>query len=481
MNIAYIVIFFSLCAVPLALWHFYENKDPIGKTELAEMPQLTDENGSINTQFFSEFDCYFTDHLTFRSQLVTADDLIKSGLLGGNTANIIAGKNGFIFSNETVDDYVGKTFSSRKIKNIALTVKLMEEKVKATGNNFVFTVAPNKNSVYPEYMPSRYVKASENNLSLLEKELADLEVNYADMKTMLSDIDEVLYLKRDTHWNNLGALYGFNLLMDSLGKEHTDYNGANYTYKKSWQGDLDKMLYPSAASYDYQYYFDMSYDDIMFMMPVLGKDNAATVKELMSDSEKNDTLIKTRNMKATGQLLMIRDSFGRALLPFLLNNYRSTTITRSQPFAMTSLTQDSDTDVIYEIVERNLGNITKSAPLMEAVECDKPKVSKTEKSKKNTIKTDKTDSFIRIYGLLDEKYFNDDSRIFVTFTSKDDTHTYSAFPICETDLLQLDEESDYGYSMILPRDFPSGSYDISVTVTNDSGNICTSVLSNIDI
>lgn len=476
-NAIYVVIFFAVCAAPLLLWGFLKNDEPIGNNELSELPSLKNADGNLNAEYFSQFDDYFTDHLPLRAQLVTADNFIKSQLLGGNTANVISGKNGYIFSAETVDDYVGVTYSQRKINNIARTAKLMQEKAESSGNNFVFTVIPNKSSVYPEYMPPRYIKSDVNNLSLLESELAALGVNYADVRSALLIADGELYFKRDTHWNGLGALYGFNAIMNSLGKDASSYNGIDYKYIKDWRGDIDKLLYPSGGVYDWQYYFDIDVSALTFMSPYLGADNEAVLRELMSDSEEHDTMIKTVNPRGQGQLLMLRDSFSRAMLPFLLTSYRSTTITRSQPFAMTSLADGSGTDVIYEIVERNLGKIVESAPIMEAVRCDAPMAGEAVVGD-NTIRVDKTQSFTRIYGILDKKYFDDSSRIFVTCSDGATSYTYEAFPICETELLSLDEPSDYGFSLILADDITGGSYDISITVVSENASFSTGVLTN---
>lgn len=479
---AYIALFLCVSLTPLCLWPFFKNEEPIGKTELAPFPEITDEQGNINSDYFSDFDDYFTEHLTFRSQLVTADNYIKSQLLGGDAGNVVAGKDGFIFSAETLADYTGKTFSRRKINNIAQTVKLMQDKVLSDGNNFVFTVAPNKNSVYPELMPSRYIQGAESNLSLLAEQLEQSGVHYVDLKSVLQSYDTQLYLKRDTHWNNLGALYGFNAIMESLGKSIKDYNGLEYTYEKQWRGDLDKMLYPCGGILDYQYYFNHNYDNLNILMPRLSGDNYSAMEELMGDSEQKDSLIKTRNVNAQGNLLMVRDSFGRAMLPYLVDNYNSATITRSQPFSMTSLTPNSGTDVIYEIVERNLGNIVNSAPVMEAVECEAPMAETIGISDKNVFKADITDSYIKIYGVLDERYFTDDSRIFLTLSSDDGDRSYEAFPICETALLSLDEESDYGYSIILNCNLPNGSYKVTAVITNDEiGNIGTEMLGEFKI
>lgn len=474
-NIIYIVIFFAVCTAPLLLWGFLKNEQPIGNTELAKYPSLTTSEGSVNTEYFSQFSDYFTDHFPLRAQLVTADNYIKSQLLGGNAANVITGKNGYIFSAETAGDYVGVTLSDRAISNIARTAALMQQKTESSGGSFVLAVIPNKNTVCYEYMPSRYIKSDVNNLTLLEDQLSAMGVNYADVKSVLLSVNEELYLKRDTHWNGLGALYGFSVIMDSLGKEYESYSGLDYTYTKDWRGDLDKLLYPSGGGVtEYQYYFDCDSESVMFLSPYLNMDNEAVLKELMSDSEKHDTLIKTKNPAASGQLLMLRDSFSRAMLPFLITSYGSTTITRSQPFSMTSLSEG--TDVIYEIAERNLSKITDSAPIMEAIICDAPEITSIDKSEKNSISVDKTQSFVRIYGILDKKYFDCDSRIFITCTSDIGSYTYEAFPICEKELLSLESSSDYGYSLILPNNIPAGTYEISAVITSKNANTSTDIL-----
>ena len=478
-NIIYIVIFFAVCIAPLCLWTFLKNDTPIGNTELAPFPEITDNDGELNLNFFSQFDDYFTEHLPLRPQLVTANNYLKAEILGGNTSNVIQGRNGYIFSSETVDDYVGVTCSRRKINNIARTVKLMQDKAEHSGNNFLFTVIPNKNSLYPQYMPSRYIRSQINDLSLLENELKTLNVNYLDMGEVLSSYGGELYLKRDTHWNGLGALYASNAIMDALGKEHNDHNGIGYTYVNDWRGDIDKLLYPVGGVYDHQYYFDVDLSGVTFLMPHLGEDNRQTMEELMSDRERYDTMIKTMYPQASGQLLIMRDSFCRAMLPFLTDNYRSAVFTRSQPFAMNTLVEDSDTDVVYEIVERNIEMIVGSAPVMEAEETEAP-VCENVSAGKNTINVDKTSSFVKIYGILDEKYFDDQSRIFVTCSGEEE-HTYEAFPICETELMKAQKDSDYGYSLILDNNIPAGRYDISVTVTSAHGNTSTGVLEQMTI
>ena len=462
----YIVLFVVLCCLPLSLWTFFKNDVPIGKTALTEFPEWFDENGIPDKNFSDKFDMYFTEHLIFRPQLVSCDNYLKSQLLKSNTANVISGKNGYLFSIDTLDDYTGKTFSERKCHNIVQTVKLIQEKAEHTGNRFVFTVAPNKNTIYSQYMPDRYKKGKTSNLDLLETLFEKYGVCYCNLKSVLQSVDNELYLKRDTHWNNLGAVYGVNALVESVGKEHKNYNGQSYIYEKKWRGDLDKMLYPYGGMYDNQYYFSHNYNDLVFLMPMLGNDKYAVMEELMSDAEKNDAMIKTLNNKANGNLLMIRDSFGRAMLPYLTENYRCTEITRSQPFSLLTLTEN--TDVIYEIVERNLGNIVKSAPIMSAEECEMPTITKTISDNTNRFYANTTDSYIKICGTLSEKYFDTDSEIKICLTAENFSKTFNAFPICEYELMNI-ENSDYGYSLMIANDIPEGTYSISAFVSKSNG------------
>ncbi len=470
----YIALFVVLCCLPLSLWAFFKNDVPIGKTALTEFPEWLDGNGIPDKNFSDKFDTYFTEHLIFRPQLVSCDNYFKAQLLKSDTANVISGKDGYLFSVDTLDDYTGKTFSERKCHNIVQTLKLIQEKSEHTGNRFVFTVVPNKNTIYPQYMPDRYKKGRTSNLELLETLCEKYGVHYCNLKRVLQFVDNELYLKRDTHWNNLGAVYGVNALLESIGKEHKDYNGQSYTYEKKWRGDLDKLLYPCGGMYDNQYYFSHNYDDLIFLMPMLGNDKNAVMEELMGDAEKNDAMIKTLNNKADGSLLMIRDSFGRAMLPYLTENYRRTEITRSQPFALLTLTEN--TDVIYEIVERNLGNIVKSAPVMSAEECEMPTVTEIVTDTTNRFYADKTDSYIKIYGILNEKYFDTDSQIKICLTSENFSKTFNAFPICEYELMNTGN-SDYGYSLMISNDIPKGIYSITAFVSKNNGEyISTDIL-----
>ena len=231
-KIIYIILFFTVCCTPLVLMSFLPVSEAVGNEPPAEKPELLND-GKINENFSDQFDRWFTQIIPFRPEIITAQNKIESGILMKNNNKVIAGKNGYLFSEETVNDYIGVTVSDREIHNIAETIRLMQEYSNAHNADFVFTVAPNKNTVYPENMPIGYINGKDSNLSKLKKQMEKMNINYVDLEKTLKEQKKngaELYLKNDTHWNNLAALYSYNAIMQGLDNHHKSYSGIYAEY-----------------------------------------------------------------------------------------------------------------------------------------------------------------------------------------------------------------------------------------------------------
>ena len=57
-------------------------------------------------------------------------------------------------------------------------LKLIQQYVESWGSGFIFTVAPNKNSLYNENMPYYYQKGSESNLVNLMEQMEKAGISY---------------------------------------------------------------------------------------------------------------------------------------------------------------------------------------------------------------------------------------------------------------------------------------------------------------
>ena len=202
----YCAVFIAVCALPAALTPLVKDGDNKEKRELAQLPKpVTD--GKLNFGFFDEFDSYFSEHFAFRQKLVTADGKLKAAVFGTSpNTDVIVGRDGWLYYGETANDFLNiNTLSERGAGNIRHNLQLFHDYCEECGADFVFTVAPNKNSLYPEHMPLNYIESdNKGNYELLSGQLSDADW-FCDLKAALlaADSNIPLYHKEDTHWNNL--------------------------------------------------------------------------------------------------------------------------------------------------------------------------------------------------------------------------------------------------------------------------------------
>lgn len=464
-KIIYAALFFGVCAAPLIAMPFAASNEQIEKRELAAKPKII-EDGKLNTDFSTQAEAWYNDRLPFRAKVLEGASLIKSEVFGAPVANVITGSDGWLFFEGSAADYMNtNALSDYRIEATAVTLELMEENVKGKGGKFLFVPMPNKAEVYDEHMPAYYIKAEENNYSRLLDKLKEHNVSVLDMKQVMRDNKEAgIYHKRDTHWNYLGALIGYNAIMDSLSHPHKTYDSASYNITNDWQGDLEKLLYPNDAGYDEQYRFDIEYEEFRFTMPPTAKDTKESLALFMSDKEENDMRIATRKATPTGagSLYMARDSFGRALLPFMIDNYDTALFERRAAPNLNSVPQGGD--MIFEIVERNLANITIMAPNMPAPQREITDYTGDYTAEGNKAFIKEESGGVQVYGTLDENFISDDARVYIQLTGNGRELTYEAFPIAEKELLEKEGESaEYGFSAhIKTGDLPEGEYEIHI-------------------
>lgn len=474
LQIIYIIIFFAVCITPLAMFPFVQNTDMIEKTELASVPHIF-KNNSINTGFSSDCNDYINDHFPYRSEMLFASNHMLSDVFKSPSANVITGSRGWLFYEETADDYMGTNLmTDNELDSMVVTLSLINEQVSANGGHFVFAPVPNKNSIYSNFMPIFYPKAASGNLERLYTRLEKSDISYVNLKSKflqaisfdnssLNNPKVTYYHKKDSHWNNLGAELGYNTIMEAIDD---DFIPSNLTYTASyfWDGDLEKLLYPKWGAKDLQYAMDYPLTPYEFIKPSVPMDTDTLLAELMSDKEENDSMIVTKHLDSPteSELYMVRDSFGRALLPFMINRYDTATFARTDCPYIATLNEGCD--VVYEIVERNLNNVISTAPYMYApLRDDIPYPDNMYLSVNNlAIATDEGYAY-RIYGTVDKEMSGNDARIYVRLTGSNASYIFEAFPIYESSLLGDNTNESLGYSLMLDSDeIVTGDYEVQV-------------------
>ncbi|MBP5363084.1 MAG: hypothetical protein J6Y71_08720 [Ruminococcus sp.] len=438
--------FIGICLLPAVLMPFVKSDSSKEKRALSELPKLKTDEGDFNINILSDLGDYFSEHFAFRQQLVTADGRIKTALTATSpNTDVIDGTDGWLYYFETIDDYLNiNTMNSRQISGICHDLRLVNDYCERNGKQFIFTSVPNKNSLYPEHMPFNYIPAdAPDNYELLSEGLSE-DSFYVNMKAVLEDTGSSipLYHATDTHWNNLGAYAGHCALMGALGREVCP--AENWTIEENGRlGDLAAMIYPSEGARDTQVH-----SDYQFTYEYQGHFNAL-----------DDVTIDTVSEKGEGTLLMYRDSFGEAILPYMAEQFSSAEFSRITPYRFDESMLSMGETIIVELVERNLPRLAEAAPLMPAPEISDETVLPVSSVFAGEFKAgenepvidwskipvciDQNGAYTLITGALPEEFFSgDEASVFITVNEK----TYEAFRASEY------SDCGNGFSAYIPAD-----------------------------
>jgi len=260
----YIAVMLIVLLVPFAGMPFAPENQISEFVSLADAPRIR-EDGAWNVNFKKDAGDYFEDHFAFRSHVLTVNSLIMGRVFGTSmTEGVIYGSNGWLYLSDTLDDYIGENLlTERELYAVVHNLRLMQEYVEQQGSRFVLITVPNKNSIYPENMPYFYRRGETNNLSQLTPLLDEWEISYVDLLTPFREMEERIYFKRDSHWNNKGAAFGNRLIMEFIGREHETFAEVPYQTVVNHAGDLDKMVFPVGYTKEENQYFEHDFCDII--------------------------------------------------------------------------------------------------------------------------------------------------------------------------------------------------------------------------
>lgn len=456
----FITICLGMCILPSAGMIVKPTNTTTENKELKKFPDIK-KNGKFNVNFLQELGNYFEDHFAFRQELVSVDAEIQSKVFKvSNADTVVVGSNGWLYYSSTVDDYLKKNvLSKRCIKDITHNLLLVQEYVQNKGAKFIFTVAPNKNSLYGENMPFYLQKKAGNvkNMDMLEKEIEKHNISYMDLFALFEGQDEELYLKRDSHWNQKGAVLVYNALLDKLDIEHDSYKDTDVVYLKQEYGDLNKMLYPLTAKPEWNYFYQ--------------KDNDFSYKTDTKSVE--EPWIETQNSKGKDSLLMFRDSFGNTLLPLMADVFANGYFSKGVPQNIAGYMDMYNPEVvIFEKVERNISELAQSPPVVESstVKIDKKLQTENSNTSINVDESKNNADYLEISGAVDESFCEKGTDIYVRISDINadinmdmSINTENVYKTLYTTAAG----SDYGYKLYVSKEnFSSEEATFDIIIEN---------------
>lgn len=350
LSLIFTVLFLTVCLVPGLGLLLTGGADAAANEILPAAPAIA-ADGDFNPDFLAETADYVNGRFSFRLEGITAWAKLNAALFRTSTAeNVLLGRDGWLFYAPTIHDYTGDApMTARELYCAARTLYLLQEYAENRGGDFLFTAAPNKNTLYPEYMPARTRLGSVSDMDALYALLDEMGVSYLDLRDVFSQEDEPLYFKTDSHWNAKGAALAADALLAALSRE-SDYFSGTVSAGNTHRGDLYEMLYPACKELEEDFAYAPGFSF------TANTDNPDRVT------------ITTESGVGTGTLLCYRDSFGRNLYPYLAESFASAEFSRRNEY--TAATLPGGGTLVIELVERNLRYLVEYDSLAPAPERD---------------------------------------------------------------------------------------------------------------
>lgn len=227
-----IVTFLLILLTPTLdnIFNFSPVKELFEKRVPSPQPKLPQTLSEI-TAYPKNFENFYNDNFGFRKTLISSNSKIMDKFFNQSPSErAVIGKDGWLYfdNHNSLADAEGKMFYDQKVLENGVKALIQNwQNLKKNNIDYVFVIAADKSTIYSEFLPD-YIKAKAGNrrvdqfLTLLKKQspnfpVIDLRGVILQAKTKES---QDLYYKTDTHWNVIGAHYGYAAIINFLSKNH---------------------------------------------------------------------------------------------------------------------------------------------------------------------------------------------------------------------------------------------------------------------
>jgi hypothetical protein len=330
-----------------------ENRAPI------PLPQLLVKGRGLRS-FPLQFDAFFNDRFGFRNMLLDClSEVDYRWLHVPPSPKVILGKRGWLFFTEQAPgfDYdARKPFTKTQLSQWQRMLEARRDWLARRGIHYLFIVVPDKQTVYPEFLPHelRHEQTADSRLEQLMTflhEHSDVPVLDLREALTLAKIRDQVYSRTDSHWNGRGAYVGYRETMQRLDMLPTHPPQPRSAFAETcWNvpgGDCAQLLG----------FRDRIRDDYFDLQP------RTPVQACLADPSIPQPVSPTEPLFAMEQpaaqlprAVMFRDSFGAQLVPFLAEHFRRIVFCwqNAPAFDTDLITREKPDIVIQEIVERKL-------------------------------------------------------------------------------------------------------------------------------
>ncbi len=173
------------------------------------------------SNYLGTFETYFKDNLGFRKILIQNRGILLYKWLGVSSLpeKVLIGKNGWMYNNTPYYTEI-RSFDNRHLEMWQHVFEKNRDYLKKQGIDYFVIIVPSKGSIYPEFLPSSVDFFSRNpkQNQFIQFLKNNSDVNIISLKEFLREKkkDFQLYYAMDHHWNDIGAFFAYQEILDKI-------------------------------------------------------------------------------------------------------------------------------------------------------------------------------------------------------------------------------------------------------------------------
>ena len=360
-HIWFIALFFAALVLPFPLFWLLQGGLDTSNHENRALTTWQDVAEAPWREKTAVFEDMLGDHAAFRNQFMTLNAAFNYRLFGTvQSSEVLLGREEWLFyknvsDSRSLDDYQGlNPYSPAQLDQIAADLSALQQLLAQRGVQLVLLVAPIKEGVYSDYMPAGVPQVGATKAQLLVQHLQEntsvpVVFPQAELREAAGQVQ--VYYKQDTHWNGAGALVACRALQAALGQDVSAFDGVRFVPGGAPKRDLA---------------------DISATYTVLKPDSEVEVQGFLEQNTLQGPVAEDEMgyrmsaacPQAQGSLVMLRDSFGEGMIPYLSKCYESSLYLHINAFDEAAVDGLENCVFVFELAERNTDRLLDYLPRM---------------------------------------------------------------------------------------------------------------------
>ncbi len=306
----------------------------------------------LDGSFQEDYESYINDQFPLRDNWISLKSMNEYIL--GKIEN-----NGIIYGS---DEELFEKFDSLDEEKLKNNVGAINNFAETYYDKVSLMIIPSSYEIYKENLPM-------GSPIILQEELINKIYNFSTfsnnidvMKELLDNKNSYIYYKTDHHWTTYGAYLAYCKFIDSINGnkvnlenfkevELPNFYGTYYSKAKPFNIEPDIMTYYDFNNLTMEIVGDKIYDSIYDY----SKETLRDKYSLFLYGNNPLTIIKNKDIKNNKKILVIKDSFGNSLVPFLTQNYEEVHVIDLRHFSskLSSYLQENDFEdilIVYNFI-----------------------------------------------------------------------------------------------------------------------------------